>query len=227
MFPFSDNLTRGGWPVGVTLMIGALAIANIPLFVLPDLQSDAIRLGGFVPLLFSTQPFSSIYRMMTATALHGDIFHLAGNCLFLAVFGRSLERLFGTKLFLLIFPVLGIAGLLAEWAIHADSSSPVIGASGAIAALMGAYLALFPGAKIRMIVFLGWFWKRFTLPSWAFLPYWMSIQMASILLGAQDGVAYAVHAGSFALGAIAAVIWKTSFMGAEEELESFNHKSFS
>ena len=70
--------------------------------------------GGFIPLFFSAKPFLSSYRLITETALLGDIFHLAGNCLFLAVFGRTLERLFGAKLQLMLFPALGIAGFIAE-----------------------------------------------------------------------------------------------------------------
>lgn len=226
MFPYRDNLTAGGWPVGLTWLIVILCIVNVPLFLSPEWHADAVSAGGFIPLLFTAKPFLSSYRLITATALHGDIFHLAGNCLFLVVFGRTLERLFGARVLLILFPALGIAGFVAEWAMHAASPVPVIGASGAIAALMGAYLPLFPGARIRMVFWFGWFWKRFTLPAWAFLPYWMGLQLLSIVLGAQDGIAYAVHAGSFAAGAIAAIIWKTTYMGADEKLDAFTRESF-
>lgn len=183
-------------------------------------------MGGFFPILFSLNSFASSYRLVSASFLHGDIFHLAGNCLFLLVFGRTLERLFGIRVLITLFPILGVAGFLLEWALRADSQIPIIGASGAIAALMGAYLPLFPGARIKIIMFLGWFWKRFTVPAWAFLPYWMGLQVISILLGSQDGIAYAVHAGSFAAGMIAAVIWKTSYFGADEKLSIFKSESF-
>lgn len=226
MFPYRDNLAGGAWPFGIIFLIAILALINIPLFLSPEWHREAIADGGFIPLLFSFKPFVSSYRLVTATALHGDIFHLAGNCLFLAVFGRTLERLFGLRLLLILFPALGIAGFLAEWAIHAESPVPVIGASGAIAALMGAYLPLFPGARIHMILFLGLFWKRFTVPAWVFLPYWIGLQMVSIVLGSHDGVAYGVHAGSFVLGAIAAIMWKTSYLGADEKLATFKQTSF-
>jgi len=208
------------------LLISLLSLVNVPLFLSPERHAEAVASGGFIPLLFSFNPFLSSYRLITASALHGNFLHLAGNFLFLVVFGRTLERLFGLWLLLLLFPALGIAGFLAEWSMHAESPVPVIGASGAIAALMGAYLPLFPRAHIRMIVFLGWFWKRFTVPAWLFLPYWMGLQLLSIAMGSQDGVAYAVHAGSFAAGAICAVIWKTSYMGAEEKLAMFKQASF-
>lgn len=225
MIPYRDNLVSGGWPLGMALLIAILSIVNIPLFLAPEWHREAVAAGGFIPLLFSAKPLLSSYRLITATGLHGGIFHLAGNCLFLAVFGRTLERLFGFKMLIALFPALGIAGFLAEWAMHAASPIPVIGASGAIAALMGAYLPLFPGARIRMVLWLGFFWKRFTLPAWAFLPYWMGLQLLSIAMGAQDGVAYAAHAGSFAAGAIGAIIWKTSYMGADEKLAEFKRES--
>ena len=69
-----------------------------------------------------------------------------------------------------------------------------------------------------------WFWKRLTLPAWAFLPYWMGLQLLSIAMGAQDG--FAVHVGSFAAGAIAAIIWKTTHVGADEKLIEFKRLAF-
>ena len=226
MFPYRDNLVAGGLAWGVLLLVALLTAINAPLFLSTTLHTDAVRAGGFIPLLFSIKPFISSYRLITATFLHGDIFHLAGNCLFLVVFGRSLERLFGAPLLLALFPALGVAGFLLDWAVHAASPMPVIGASGAVAALMGAYLPLFPGSRIRMVIFMGWFWKRFTVPAWVFLPYWIGLQLVSIALGSQDGIAYAVHAGSFAAGAMGAIIWKTSYLGAEEKLASFKTASF-
>lgn len=226
MFPYRDNLVAGGWPAGLLWLIAFLCVINLPLFLSAKLYSDALATGGFIPLLFSAKPFLSSYRLVSATALHANLFHLASNCLFLVVFGRTLERLFGARLLLPLFPTLGIAGFLAEWALHAASPVPVIGASGAIAALMGAYLPLFPTARIRMVLWLGWFWTRFTLPAWAFLPYWIGLQLLSIVTGTNDGVAYGVHAGSFAVGVIAAIIWKTTYVGAEQKLSDFNKLAF-
>ena len=198
---------------------------NIPLFLNIDLQLKVVALLGFVPIQFALHPWAQFHTLITSVFLHGDIFHLLGNTLFLIVFGRSLERLFG-PVALLSFPLLGLAGLLAHWSLYPNSNSPVIGASGAIAFLMGSYLVLFPAAKIRMIIFVGWLWKRFTLPAWAFLGYWGVLQLFSTLEGSQDGVAYAVHAGSFIAGAVAAMAWKTSYTYAEERLLKFTAQTF-
>lgn len=222
MFPYGDNVTIGKLHWGIIVIILLLSIVNFPLFFIKELQDSAINSGGFFPIIFSLKPLLSCYRFLTAVVLHANFFHLFGNCIFLIAFGKTLERLFGWKLLLCIFPLLGIGGFLLEWALHPDSTIPVIGASGAIAALMGAYLPLFPNAKIRMIFFGGWFWKRFTLPAWIFLPYWIGLQLVSIALGYNDGVAYSVHAGSFAAGVIAAIVWKTSYPFAEEKLSQLN-----
>jgi membrane associated rhomboid family serine protease len=226
MFPYSDNLVMGGRAWAVLALVVLLSLINLPLFFVESWHAAAISTLAFVPLRFSLHPFVESYTLATASALHGDIFHLAGNCLFLIVFGRTLERLFGPKLMLGIFPALGVAGFLLHWALYPDSLAPVIGSSGAVAALMGAYLPLFPRARIRMVVFFGLFWKRLTVPAWVFLPYWGGLQLISLALGSQDGVAYAVHAGSFAAGAIGAIIWKTSYPFAEEKLGAFTSVSF-
>jgi membrane associated rhomboid family serine protease len=203
VFPYRDNLISEGRSYGVIALVALLAALNIPLFFDDRLQHKVVALLGFVPIRFALHPWAQVHTLITSVFLHGDIFHLLGNCLFLVVFGRSLERLFG-PIALLLFPLLGLAGLLAHWSLYPNSNSPVIGASGAIAFLMGSYLVLFPEAKIRMIVFWGWLWKRFTLPAWAFLGYWGVLQMFAILTGSRDGVAYAVHAGSFIAGVVCA-----------------------
>ena len=75
-------------------------------------------------------------------------------------------------------------------------------------------------------MFVGWFWKRFTVPAWVFLPYWIALQLLSIATGSQDGIACAVHAEPFVAIAIAAIMCKTSAAGAEERLDRFTAESF-
>ena len=228
LLPYGDNLTRGRFFFGVILLVSLMLILDIPTFLDANFEEWSIRYLGFVPLLFSISPWSHIHTLLTSVFLHQDIFHLAGNCLFLWVFGRSLERLFGLPIFLLAFPFLGIVGLLAHWALFPASHAPVIGASGAIATLMGAYLALFPAARMRMVLFLGIFFKRFQVPAWAFLLYWSALQSLSLMFGSggDDNVAYAVHVGGFAVGILSAMVWKVSYPFAEERLSEFVQMAF-
>jgi membrane associated rhomboid family serine protease len=228
LLPYGDNLTRGYLFFGVILLVSLMLVLDMPTFLDANFEEWSIRYLSFIPLFFSISPWSHIHTLLTSVFLHKDIFHLAGNCLFLWVFGRSLERLFGLPIFLLAFPFLGIVGLLAHWALFPASHAPVIGASGAIATLMGAYLALFPAAKMRMVLFLGIFFKRFWVPAWAFLLYWGALQLLSLAFGSggDDKVAYAVHVGGFAVGVLAAMVWKVSYPYAEERLSEFVQIAF-
>jgi membrane associated rhomboid family serine protease len=173
-----------------------------------------------MPMRFSLHPLKHSYTLVSASFFHADVLHLAGNCLFLLVFGTSLERLFGWRTFIGLFPILGVSGFLLEWILRPDSFSSVLGSSGAVAALMGAYMTLFPGARIRIIAFWGFLWKRFSLPAWAFLFYWIGSQLFWLADGTDGAVAYGVHVGSFIAGALAGIVWKTTYPSAEDILES-------
>jgi membrane associated rhomboid family serine protease len=223
LLPYGDSLTKGYAFAGVLLILAALIALDVPAFLIPPFESWCVANLGFIPALFSISPWHHMHTLLTSEFVHGDIFHLLGNALFFWVFGRSLERLFGFLIFLVAFPFLGLIGLLAQWAIYPTSTGPVIGASGAIAVLMGAYLTLFPSARMRMVLFIGIAFKRFRVPAWVFLFYWGGLQFISLLLGSGpgDNVAYAVHVGGFAAGVIAAMIWKVSFPFADERLQQF------
>src|SRR2546430_12687564 len=95
MFPYRDNLVAGGRAWAVLTLVVLLSVINLPLFVVESWHSASVAVLGFHPLWFSLHPFVESYTLLTASALHGDIFHLVGNCLFLVVFGRTLERLLG------------------------------------------------------------------------------------------------------------------------------------
>ena len=224
LFPFGDNLTAQKPTIGVVVLLILMLVLDLPMFVIPSFEAWSVQHLGFIPLIFSESPWSKLYTLVASVFLHADLFHLLGNALFLWVFGRSLERLVDVRVFLIIFPALGVIGLLAHWVLFPNSPSPVIGASGAIATLMGAYLALFPRAKMRMFLFLGIFFKRFQVPAWAFLFYWIGFQFLSLMLSGNSGdnVAYAVHIGGFATGLLVAMAWKVSYPFADERLSLFS-----
>ena len=151
---------------------------------------------------------------MTASFVHGDLFHVAVRATAdPSPIGPGSQRT----------PRNGNA-----ISISFHPNRPIIGASGAIAVMLGAYLALFPRARMRMIVFWLPFWKRFSVPAWVFLVYWIGLQLLSFAVGdgQLDGVAYAVHVGGFAVGVLGAVVWKTMVPSAEEKLLEFTESSF-
>jgi membrane associated rhomboid family serine protease len=198
----------------------ALAALSTAVWSLPSATQNKLVVNwGFVPMLFTASPWRASVAMVTASFLHADLFHLLGNCWFLWIFGRSLESLFGPRVIWALFPVAGVSGFLLHWVAQPNGLSPVIGASASISSVMGAYMVLFPKARIRTVILLGWFVKFLELPSWIFLLYWIGLQIfEQLYFGNQSSVAYAAHIGGFILGVIGAMAWKVSAPFAEEKL---------
>ncbi len=140
------------------------------------------------------------YTVFTSMFLHKDLIHLLGNVWFLWVFGENLESRIGSLRFLLFYFLCGTAAVLA-YALVEGQGSLLIGASGAIAGIMGAYLVLFPRNKIRAVVPLIFFWTTVSVSAFIFLIVWFLIQILS--LGVSDMVAYSSHIGGFLFGMLA------------------------
>jgi membrane associated rhomboid family serine protease len=228
MIPLKDNIKSNIRPWGV--ITACIVLTSVSILVWLNDKDGQLRINyrfGFTPLELAVNPWISFLKTISATFLHGDIFHLTGNCLFLWVFGCSLERLFGSKEFLFLFPFLGISGFLLQWILQPNSYIPVIGASAAISTLLGAYFALFPKAQVKSLLILGWFIRVVDLPAWIFLIYWIGLQIFEVTLGSTkvDSVAYGAHIGGFILGAIGAIIWKVAYPEAEEKILNFTGKN--
>jgi membrane associated rhomboid family serine protease len=136
--------------------------------------------------------------------LHGGIIHLAGNVLFLWIFGDNLEEAMGRLGFLTFYLACGIGAGLAQVLVDPLSTVPVIGASGAIAGVMGGYLLLYPRAQVDILVILIVFLRIIALPAWAMLGIWFVFQLVngSVNDSTGGGVAYWAHAGGFILGVL-------------------------
>ena len=137
--------------------------------------------------------------------LHASWLHLLGNMLFLWIFGNNVEDRFGALAFALFYLVGGIAAALTQVVIDPRSTVPLVGASGAIAAALGAYIVLFPSARILSLVFLGFFYQLLEVPALVVLGYWFVLQLVSGFGAfgaetAQGGVAFFAHIGGFVLG---------------------------
>jgi membrane associated rhomboid family serine protease len=146
--------------------------------------------------------------LITSQFLHGGWLHLLGNLLFLWIFGNNVEDRLGRFRFLLFYLVGGAVAGLTQVAIDPDSTIPTIGASGAIAATLGAYLVLFPRARITSLVFLGFFYQLIDVPAVIVLVFWFALQLIDGLasIGVTDtaggGVAFFAHIGGFVFGAV-------------------------
>ena len=149
--------------------------------------------------------------LLTSQFLHGSWLHLGGNMLYLWIFGNNVEDRFGRVRFLLFYLVGGALAGLSQVAIDPTSPVPTIGASGAIAATLGAYLVLFPRARVTTLVFLGFFYQLIDIPAVFVLGFWFVLQLIDGLtsLGgvqAGGGVAFFAHIGGFIAGAILAKV---------------------
>jgi len=141
--------------------------------------------------------------LLTSMFLHGGWFHLIGNMWFLAVFGDNVEDSMGRGRFVAFYVLCGLAAALAEMVVQSGSGLPMVGASGAIGGVMGAYAVLYPRAPVHLLVIIFFYIDRIVVPAVFMLGYWFLIQLAAGLFtaGAQGGgVAFWAHAGGFLAG---------------------------
>jgi membrane associated rhomboid family serine protease len=155
----------------------------------------------------SGTPIGEAADIVTSMFLHGGWLHLAGNMLYLWIFGNNIEDRLGRLGFAAFYLAGGVAAALAQVAVDPRSEVPLVGASGAIAAILGAYLVLFPRARILSLVFLGFFYQLIAVPAVLVLGFWFILQVIDGVtsLGAdtaEGGVAFFAHIGGFALGLV-------------------------
>lgn len=182
--------------------IGAYSIAA--LCCLATLFKPDTSVFGFIPLNFSIHPALSFYTLVTAQFLHLDVFHLIGNLIFLLSFGRSVENLVGTMNFIGTLIGIGAFAFVGSWLQAPNSPVPIIGISGSLSVLLGAYTVLFPRAKLRILPFLRFIWFR----AWFFSVIWIGLQIWDAFTVGEKGVAYFTHIAGFIIGIVAGLAWK-------------------
>ncbi|MCO5064844.1 MAG: rhomboid family intramembrane serine protease [Rhizobiaceae bacterium] len=195
-----------------------LIIANVLVFLLVNFQSDefvqaAVFGLGYIPSVvfdiaelppnFAIVPEDLTY--LTYSFLHGDIFHLGGNMLFLWVFGDNVEDALGHFRYLLFYFLCAAAGALVHGLAAPDSQTPLIGASGAIAGIVAAYLMLHPRVKVWVLAF-----GRIPLriPAWISLAAWVALQFGMFLWGGEEQVSFAAHVGGIIAGALLVLVMR-------------------
>lgn len=203
---FGDNLRRKRVAVATFIIAIACAGATLAAVMQADAGASIVRALAFVPIDFSRHPVVSFYTLFTAEFVHSGPMHLIGNLIFLVAFGRSIENLVGPPVFAAAFVGLGALSFLGSWLIGPASPVPIVGASGALSFLMGAYTIVFPRAKLRVIPFL----RVPYLRAWQFASAWISLQIWSAVEVGElaSGVAYATHLAGFVMGLVAGVAWK-------------------
>ena len=136
--------------------------------------------------------------LLTGMFMHGSLFHLLGNMLYLWIFGNNVEDYLGHWRFIFFYLTCGLAASLVQVGVYPNSTVPMIGASGAIAGLLGAYLLLYPVARVKTLVFLFFYFTIIYVPAWVLLTLWFVLQVSNVGLG--GGVAWFAHIGGFLTG---------------------------
>ena len=209
MLPVATNLRIIKTPcVTYTIVAANVLIHFVVMWNTNFVISDRVaRTFGFNPTSFGN--LSAIPTLVTSMFLHGDLLHLFGNMIFLLVFGRQVENQLERINFLAFYLATGIAAALAHMLMQPNSSAPLIGASGAISGVLGAFFICNPRARITLVLepVLIYFLRRLTirLPAWIFLPVWFFLQISMGLKQHGSNVAFWAHVGGFVAGAVISV----------------------
>jgi membrane associated rhomboid family serine protease len=204
MFPIRDSQPSYSKPVITVLII----VINLLVFLF-EFSLDPYTLNAFIAtygLVPDQFHFSAIF---TSMFLHGGWLHVLGNMWFLWIFGDNIEDILGHDKYLLFYLVCGVAAAISQTFLNPFSRVPMVGASGAIAGVMGAYLVKFPRAQIHTLVTLFFFFFLTDVPAWAMLIYWFVIQLFSgvgSIAASQytqgGGTAFFAHVGGFVTGIV-------------------------
>lgn len=165
--------------------------------------------------------------VVTAMFMHGSWLHIIGNMWFLWIFGGNVEDSMGHVRFAVFYILCGIAAAALQIAANTTSPVPMVGASGAIGGVMGAYIMLYPRVHVHMLLFLGFFVTTFAIPAVYMLGYWIIVQFLSGLMSAEasgGGVAFWAHVGGFAAGAVLVLFFKDNRLLAKHPYHGWRQK---
>jgi membrane associated rhomboid family serine protease len=214
MIPLRDDNPTALPPIVTVGIIGLCALVFLWQQTLsPEAGQEAVLAYGVIPtVLFGNDSLPpEIARIpaeltiLTSMFMHGGWMHIIGNMLFLWIFGNNIEDVLGHVRFVLFYLLCGTAAALAQSLADTHSDVPMIGASGAIAGVLGAYLVLFPRARVLVLVLLGFFIQVIRLPALIVLGVWFVLQLFQgglMAPGKEGGVAYLAHVGGFAAGIV-------------------------
>jgi len=210
LIPLRDDNPTVLWPlVTIALILANAAVFFYELSLDPRLLESLIYQMGMVPAAVTGSFIpgtGGYFTLVTSMFLHGGWMHVIGNMLYLWIFGNNIEDSMGHLRFILFYLITGLAAAAAHLAFNAASTVPTIGASGAVSGVLGAYLVLFPHARVQTLVTLGFFIRIIYVPAWVLLIFWIGLQLLNQALAPMDptagGVAYAAHIGGFAAGLV-------------------------
>jgi rhomboid family protein len=215
VFPLKDDNPSNSAPVVTVALIVLNALFFVYQISLEAGGADGARAGqafidefGLVPCRLTgacrvgPELPSPILTIFTSMFMHGGLFHIGGNMLYLWIFGNNVEDTLGHGRYLLFYLLSGVAAALAQTAVGPSSMVPMVGASGAVSGVLGAYLLLFPHAHVTTLIILGFFFRLVHIPAMVVLGFWIVLQLLNGLgsFGSSGGVAFFAHIGGFLAG---------------------------
>lgn len=230
LLPLSDDNT--GRQTTPYIIYTFIAI-NIVVFILQFLQGDRFTLGyaavpyeithnvdlvgqrGSIPQ--APGPWPIYLTLLTSMFMHGGFMHIAGNMLFLWVFGDNIEDNFGHIKFVIFYIICGLIAAFSQILLDPNSTIPTLGASGAIAGVLGAYLVMFPKNRVHSLLPLGIIWTTVNVPAWVMIGLWIVLQFFNQVAAISShtaqtrggGVAYMAHIGGFIAGMVLVFLFRT------------------
>lgn len=210
MIPLKDDNPTSRIPFATVLLIAA----NVGVFILTDLlgygSRELLLKYGLIPYNVMTAgtwtgngPLLAGFSIISSQFLHGGLFHVAGNMLFLWIFGNNVEDRLGSFRFIVFYLLCGVVAALAQIVPDPRSIIPMVGASGAVAGVMGGYLLEFPRARVLTLIWILFFIRLVRLPAFFIIIYWIMLQIFyQLVSGGSSGVAYMAHIGGFAAGLV-------------------------
>jgi membrane associated rhomboid family serine protease len=206
MFPLKDTQPSYSRPVVTTVLIAINILVFLYEWSLPEYSRHYLSRSALIQMYGLTPDHFRLPTVLTSMFLHAGWMHVLGNMLYLWVFGNRLEDALGHAKFLVFYLLCGAVAAVAQVLLNPFSTLPMVGASGAIAGVMGAYLLKFPRARILTLVFIIFFVTTFEIPAVILLGYWFIIQLFSGLGSIAQtnlsggGVAWFAHVGGFLAG---------------------------
>ena len=200
-FPISDDNPSSSIPYVTFFLIGLCSFVFM-LQYLSQMNPLIFYNFGFVPAAFFSD-YSSL-TIYTSMFLHGGFFHIAGNMLYLWIFGDNVEDAMGTLKFIIFYLLCGTIAALCQGFVDPNSQIPMVGASGAIAGVLGAYLMLYPKANVKCLVFIIIIIQMIRIPAFIVLGFWLALQFFNIpgSIDSDGGTAYFAHIGGFLAGIV-------------------------
>ena len=194
------------WPPGLPLREGLGARRAYEAFIfefglVPCRMADGCPPSLATVLAGGPPPWLTVF---TSMFVHGGLFHVGGNMLYLWIFGNNVEDAMGKARFVVFYLLCGVAAAAAQYVGDPGSPVPMVGASGAVSGALGAYLVLHPSAHVWTLVGFGWFWRVIPIPAVLVLGFWIVVQTLNALVtfgsGQPGGVAFLAHVGGFVAG---------------------------